>query len=86
MKIGRILSKIILGWWFWITNRNNKLAQERLAICMPCQYREGKFCGSCGCLLSAKARLPEEQCPYSKWLAVGSREMIDCTDHKEKYS
>jgi len=32
------LINIVLGWWYWITNRNNKLAQERLSICVKCEF------------------------------------------------
>jgi len=66
-KIGRIL----LGWYFWVTNRNNKLAQERLKICADCELRKGFVCGVCFCPLNAKARIPEEECPHpaelNKW-------------------
>lgn len=65
------LSQILLGWYFWITNRNNKLAQNRLKICSTCELRVGLVCGVCFCTLQAKARLPEERCPHptelNKW-------------------
>lgn len=62
-KIGRI----ILGWWYWITNQNNELARKRLAHCLYCPFREGLICGECGCNLQAKTRLPEEECPKKIW-------------------
>ncbi len=62
-KIGRI----ILGWWYWITNRNNELAKKRLDYCLHCPFRVGVTCGECGCLLQAKARLEEETCPKYFW-------------------
>lgn len=58
---------IILGWWYWITNYNNWLAQDRLKYCSPCKYRKGMLCGECGCVLQAKARLKEEECPKGFW-------------------
>lgn len=61
------LSQILLGWWFWITNRNNKLAQYRLATCTICPARKGMICSNCGCVLQAKARLKEEECPLGLW-------------------
>lgn len=61
------LLNIIFGWWFWITNRNDRLAQERLKICSTCQYRKQFLCGECGCVLQAKARITEELCPRKKW-------------------
>lgn len=58
---------IILGWWYWLTNFNNDLASKRLAVCVECPVRKGLVCGSCGCVLQAKARLPEEECPKKLW-------------------
>lgn len=62
-----MLGSIILGWWYWITNANNKLAKERLSVCAVCPIRKGMLCGDCGCVLQAKARLEEEVCPKGFW-------------------
>lgn len=61
------ISKILLGFWFWITNSNNELARKRLAECAGCEFRKGMTCGLCGCVLQAKARLKEEHCPIYLW-------------------
>lgn len=61
------LSRIILGWYFFLTNKNNELAQKRLKICAGCEFRKGIVCGICSCVLQAKARLPEEGCPAHRW-------------------
>jgi len=61
------LFSIILAWWYWITNKNNELAQERLVYCAVCPHRKGFTCGVCSCVLKAKARLPEETCPKGVW-------------------
>lgn len=58
---------IILGWWFWVTNRNNELAKSRLKVCADCSFRVGFTCGECGCVLQAKARLYDEECPLGMW-------------------
>jgi len=58
---------IILGWWFWLFNRNNHLAKERLPICVDCDDRKGFKCGVCGCPLQAKSRVRDEHCPKFKW-------------------
>ncbi len=66
MKIFRIT----LAWWYMLTNWNNELARKRLAICTKCELRKGFFCGVCGCVLNAKARLEDESCPHpdgDKW-------------------
>lgn len=61
------VQNIILGWWFWITNQHNELAQERLAICAPCIHRKGVVCGLCFCPLQQKARVEDEKCDAGKW-------------------
>lgn len=58
---------IVLGWWLYVTNRNNTLALNRLNKCVNCPFRVGVTCGECGCFLQAKARIPEEQCPKYFW-------------------
>lgn len=60
--------RIILGWWFVLTNQNNKIANKRLNVCVYCPHRKGVTCGICGCHLSAKARVPEEECPKNLWI------------------
>lgn len=60
------LSQIFLGWFFWITNRNNELAQKRLKICAGCDQRKWFMCGNCFCPLQAKAR-SNDHCPLYKW-------------------
>ncbi len=65
-----VLGRIILGWWYWITNANNTMAKERLKICTHCELRKGLVCGECGCVLQAKARLADDECPHpdgDKW-------------------
>ena len=64
------LTSIVIGWYYYLTNRNNKLALERLDSCKFCRYRKGLTCGICGCVLQAKARLESEECPHpdgSRW-------------------
>ena len=66
----RKITGIILGWWFLATNRNNKIAKERLKICAGCEHRKGLLCGFCLCPLVAKARLTgkwDDGCPVDKW-------------------
>lgn len=60
------LSRIILGWYYWITNRNNELARKRLAICASCEFRKWFVCGECFCPLQSKAR-SDDDCPKGKW-------------------
>lgn len=65
-----LIPKILLALWYKITNRNNAMATNRLVECSFCELRKGFVCSECGCVLSLKARLPEEECPHpkgSKW-------------------
>jgi hypothetical protein len=59
--------KILIAWYFWLTNRNDELARQRLKICSGCSYRKWFVCSQCGCPLQAKTRLFEEECPVGKW-------------------
>lgn len=70
LKILSTVGRIILGWWYYITNKNNELARRRLSVCVDCPYRKWFACGLCGCGLQAKSRLHEEDCPHpegDKW-------------------
>lgn len=67
--------RILTAWYFWITNRNNKLAKSRLMICAACEKRKWGLCSVCGCPLIAKARLTgeyDEGCADTpqRWLPV----------------
>jgi hypothetical protein len=62
-KIGRI----ILAWWYWITNHNDAISRERLQICAQCELRVWFVCGECSCPLQAKSRILDEHCPKYKW-------------------
>lgn len=71
----KFLYRIILGWWFWVTNKNNPLAQARLNVCSNCEFRKWATCGRCGCVLQAKARIRDEECPEKKWPILGFKLM-----------
>jgi hypothetical protein len=58
--------RILLAWWFWITNRNDEIARKRLSVCAGCDKRKWFVCGVCGCVLQAKARDLTETCPHPK--------------------
>lgn len=59
--------RIFLGWYYFITNKNNEMALERLKICVECPLMKRGVCTDCGCVLQAKARIKEEKCPLDKW-------------------
>ena len=46
---------------------NTEAAQNRLATCNGCEHKSMGVCGKCGCLLIAKVRFANAQCPVGKW-------------------
>lgn len=74
--------RIVVGWWYWITNTNNEEAQERLLICSQCPFMMLGVCTKCGCALQAKARIDEEICPELKWPGDKWRNYIDNSPFK----
>ncbi len=39
----------------------------RLETCKACEHFKGGFCGKCGCVMLAKARMATAKCPDGKW-------------------
>ena len=71
-KMVKKLINIIKGWYFRFFNKNEQLARKRIAICNKCKSKRhidmlGDICDICGCVLSAKARVEDEQCELNKW-------------------
>ena len=62
-KINNILS----GFVFKLKDEHRLLRNTRMKICINCEDRDGKFCGICGCLLDAKTRVKDEECPKDLW-------------------
>lgn len=65
------IKNIIVGWYRKIFNKNNDLAQKRLSVCKVCPYKiticKQDICNLCGCVLSAKTRVEDEQCYDNRW-------------------
>lgn len=63
------LTEIFQGWYNWIMKipEIEIIAKKRLKICKACEYKKGKTCGKCGCLLEAKTRSPKSNCPDKRW-------------------
>lgn len=71
-KMVKKLINIVKGWWFYLSNKNEKLARKRIAICKKCKSCVhidiiGDICDECGCVLDAKARVKDEHCELNKW-------------------
>lgn len=58
---------IIKGFWFKLTGKHLRMSKYRMKICNTCEYKDGAWCGKCGCLLDAKTRVVDEQCIIRKW-------------------
>ena len=43
------------------------IAEKRLKICFECSYKKDIRCGKCGCILAAKTRNLNSNCPVNKW-------------------
>lgn len=48
-----------------------EIKDRRLAICRDCKFFVSltQQCMKCGCIMPAKASLPNAECPEHKWLA-----------------
>jgi hypothetical protein len=46
---------------------DENLANERLAECNICDARALGVCTACGCIIAAKVRLLESDCPLGLW-------------------
>ena len=44
-------------------------AEQRLDICKACTFfiKTTSQCKKCGCLMTAKTKLPNAECPIGKW-------------------
>lgn len=66
------LINIIKGWFFYLFNKHEKLAKQRIATCKECKSLMhveflGDVCAECGCVIEAKARVIDEHCELNKW-------------------
>ena len=49
-----------------------EVAKERFDICLSCPelVKITSQCKECGCIMSAKTKLPNASCPLGKWSTV----------------
>lgn len=62
-KVGQILS----GFYLLMLGEKTEKSLERKGICLECEKRRYLACGECGCIISAKVLIEEEECPIGKW-------------------
>jgi hypothetical protein len=71
------IRKILLGFLnlIWKDWAIEALAKKRIAMCKQCPFIKTDAsinrCGSCGCVIEAKARSPKSLCPEQKWEQIG---------------
>ena len=76
-----MIKNIIVGYWYLLLRNLNLLdlsiaiiADRRQSVCDACPFQKSKFgvkyCGDCGCVLSAK-QLSDSNCPNGFWELTG---------------
>lgn len=62
------ISRVARGIGYMATGMRQDLRDKRIEQCRACEeLRAGLSCAACGCLVEAKTRVPEEECPKGKW-------------------
>lgn len=73
-KTVKNVANIARGYAYLAGGINEELMQERIKICNNCtNFVGGLVCQLCGCDMTAKARLPDVECPdkvNKRWSAV----------------
>ena len=62
--------------------------EVRRSICNGCRFRNGKSCGSCGCLIHPKTKLAKEECPMGFWgqsITIENKRSGGCGCGKNNY-
>jgi hypothetical protein len=68
------IKDILEGWGNLVfrPEHNSPMVERRLLTCDKCPVRTGILCdsakGGCGCVIPAKARARDAECPKNKWL------------------
>ena len=66
-RILRKIGHILTGWFLTLILWDSWWAKERRKICKGCEFRKYFVCGECGCVIAAKSRIKDEECPAKKW-------------------
>lgn len=65
-----MIKQIISGWIMWWCMENEYLRYDRMKKCNQCDKKKTfivDYCGECGCILQAKTRCEDCECPLNKW-------------------
>jgi hypothetical protein len=50
-----------------IEKLGEEISSQRMEICKTCPFLTAGLCKKCGCIMSAKTKLPHAKCPIGKW-------------------
>ena len=75
MNIQLNIKLIWQGWKNYILDlvsdiKYKKEFDARYAICKVCQDNKHGICELCGCVLKAKTKAEDAECPVGKWLSI----------------
>jgi len=66
-QIIKKVTQILSGYFLLFTGKRTDKSEYRKSICLTCDKRKYLICGECGCFISAKVLIEEEECPIGKW-------------------
>lgn len=66
---------IIQGWWNWFLDKISDIKYKkefdnRLEICKQCENNKIGICAICHCVLVAKTKSEDSECPIGKWSKI----------------
>lgn len=69
------LKLIIQGWTNWLIDKISDIKYKnefdaRMEICNACDDNMSGVCKHCGCVLAAKTKAEESECPIGKWKTI----------------
>ena len=69
------LKLIWQGWRNYVLDiisdiKYKKYFDERYGICQKCRFNKLDICKKCGCVLKAKTKAEDAECPIGKWKTI----------------
>ncbi len=66
---------IIQGWKNWLLDlfsdiKYKKEFDARFNICKQCEHNKHNICDICHCVLAAKTKSEDSECPMGKWTKI----------------
>lgn len=66
---------IIQGWWNWFLDKISDIKykkefDQRMEICRQCDKNNHGICTICYCVLTAKTKSEDSECPTGKWSKI----------------